>query len=111
MAPSYDHASSLGRDLLDARRDRLLAESRIGEYVIKGRGAIYWSADETKSPSPLELVWRANREYPELCNPELKRIEALNFSQLEAIVDHIPCTFMLSAAKRFATGFLEYGYR
>ncbi len=111
VAPSYDHASSLGRELLDAKRDRLLAESRIGQYVMKGRGAIYWSADQTKGPSPLELVQRANREYPELFNPVLKRIEALNFSQLEAIVDRIPGTFMLSAAKRFATAFLEYSYR
>ena len=43
------HASSLGRELQDTRRDvggRILAiirEDRIGDYVEKGRGAIYWS--------------------------------------------------------------------
>lgn len=56
VAPSFDHASSLGRELLDARRDRLLAENRVGNYAEKGRGAIYWSEEDRHGPSPLELA-------------------------------------------------------
>ena len=51
----YDHASSLGRELRDERRDRLMAENRVGDYAERGRGAIYWSEDERHGPSPLEL--------------------------------------------------------
>jgi len=46
VAPSFDHASSLGRELKNTRRIRILAEDRIGSYVEKGRGAIYWSQDD-----------------------------------------------------------------
>ena len=53
MAPSFDHASSLGRELLDARRDLLLAEDRIGRYAARGRGGIYWSDTDEHAPSPL----------------------------------------------------------
>ena len=66
VAPSYDHASSLGRELRDERRDRLMAENRIGDYAERGRGAIYWSEDERYGPSPLELVRRAAPTYPDL---------------------------------------------
>ena len=52
IAPSYDHASSLGRELMDVRRDRLMAENRAGYYAERGRGAVYWSEDERHGPSP-----------------------------------------------------------
>ena len=66
VAPSFDHASSLGRELLDDRRDRLLDEDRVGNYVARGRGAVYWSTTEAHGPSPLELVCRAAPCFPPL---------------------------------------------
>ena len=36
MAPSFDHASALGRELLDERRKLLLDANRVGDYVAKG---------------------------------------------------------------------------
>lgn len=36
-APSFDHASSLGRELLDARRTELLANGHVDRYISKGR--------------------------------------------------------------------------
>lgn len=59
LAPSFDHASSLGRELRDDRRDRLLDENRVGNYVERGHGAIYWTEEDARGPSPLELVRRA----------------------------------------------------
>ena len=111
MAPSYDHASSLGRELLDKKRASFLEKHGINRYVMKGRGAIYWSADDPKGLSPLELVRRANREHPELFRPVLDRIAVLNVYQLNAIVDRIPRKFMSAAAKQFAKTFMQYSYR
>ena len=37
LGPSLDHASSLGRELLDGKRSLLLQEDRIGAYSEKGR--------------------------------------------------------------------------
>ena len=36
LAPSYDHGSSLGRELSDERREELLAASHVGNYVERG---------------------------------------------------------------------------
>ena len=71
LAPSFDHASSLGRELLDERRDKLLTEDRVGEYSERGRGGVYRAEDEKHGPSPVELVRRAADFYPELLHPAL----------------------------------------
>ena len=56
LAPSFDHASSLGRELEDQRRAILLAENRVGRYSERGRGGIYWFQDDRRGPSPTTLV-------------------------------------------------------
>ncbi len=52
VAPSYDHASSLGRELSDVRRDTLRADGRVGGYSERARGAIYWSNTDPRALSP-----------------------------------------------------------
>ena len=75
LAPSFDHASSLGRELRDDKRERRLGESRINAYIERGCGAVYWSEDDPRGVSPLELVRRATREYAELFRPALEKID------------------------------------
>ena len=102
VAPSFDHASSLGRELQDTRRDRILAEIGIGAYVEKGRGAIYWSEDDQHGPSPLELVRRATGEYPELFRPAPTKLENLDKKYLADLVNRVPDDLMSLSAKKFA---------
>lgn len=64
VAPSFDHASSLGRELLDARRLELLSQNRVGWYVGKGKGGIFRTADAKHGENPLRLVQVAARAYP-----------------------------------------------
>ena len=110
VAPSFDHASSLGRELLDVRRDKLLGENRIGDYVEKGRGAIYWSEDERHGPSPLELVRRARRKYPDLFRPALARLVDLEENALLGVVSCVPVNLMAPAAREFANVLLRYTF-
>ena len=108
VAPSFDHASSLGRELLSVRRDRLLAERRVGDYAEKGRGAIYWSEDETHGPSPLELVRRAAVAYPDLFRPALKKLEKLDESSVSDLVNRIPDDWIPPSARKFAIALTRY---
>lgn len=61
VAPSYDHASSLGRELLDERRTELLAAGRVGWYISKGRGGIFRGPSERHGENPLRFVQLAAR--------------------------------------------------
>ena len=111
VALSFDHASSLGRELLDNRRDRFLKENRLGSYAEKGRGAIYWSEKDRYGPSPLELVRRAARDYSALFCPVLLKLAELDENVFFKIVERIPPDWMTSSAREFAVKLLCYNYR
>ncbi len=108
VAPSFDHASSFGRELLDSRRSRLLREGRVGVYAEKGRGAVYWSEDERRGPSPLELTRRATRDYPNLFCPGLVKIERLDVKTINDQVDRVPTDWMSPTARDFAIELMRY---
>ena len=108
VAPSFDHASSLGRELQDTRRARILAEDRIGDYVEKGRGAIYWLEDDRRGASPLELVRRATHEYLELFHPALTKLKKLDEIPVNNLVNRVPSNWMSPPAKKFAIALMSY---
>ena len=108
VAPSFDHASSLGRELQDRHRERILAEGWIGEYVRKGRGAIYWSEEDRYGPGPLELVRRAAGQYSGLFGPALTRLGELDGRSVEGLVSRMPPDWMSPLAKKFAIALMYH---
>jgi hypothetical protein len=106
VAPSFDHASSLGRELLDSTagkcRRRILDAGRIGEYVEKASGGIYWATSDKRAVSPLELVRRAAARYPEYFRHAFARLDNLNSPVLENIVGRVPNDWMSDVARQFA---------
>ena len=108
MAPSFDHASSLGRELLDVRREMLLSENRVGEYAEKGRGAVYWSEDDRHGLSPLELVRRSAISYPDIFHTSGKNLKIVDEKAMEDIVYRIPNNWMSTSARKFAITLLCY---
>ena len=108
IAPSFDHASSLGRELQERRREMLLSENRIGGYVERGRARIYWSEDERRPPSPIELVRRAAQSYPTEFHTMIRRLERVNEDSLHAIVERIPDDWMSPLARKYAIALMRY---
>lgn len=108
LVPSFDHASSLGRELDDTHRDRRLNEKLVGRYSERGHGGIYWREDEGHGPSPLELVRRAVSDYPVHFSPVLLRLQSLDDNLFEEIVRRVPTDWMSEAARKFATELMLY---
>lgn len=108
VAPSFDHASSLGRELRDERRDMLLAENRISDYAQRGRGAIYWSEDGRHGLNPQELLRRATLHYPDLFRPALMKLERLDENSISNLVNRVPSDWMTSSAREFAIALMCY---
>lgn len=102
VAPSFDHASSLGRELRDVRREELLQRDRVPWYVRKGRGGIFRSPDERHGENPLHLVELAARAYPPFFRPSLDRVKVLTDESIRAIVHALPEERASTLAKRFA---------
>lgn len=106
VAPSFDHASSLGRELRDDKRRSLLAHKMIGRYVAKAGGGIYWQSTDGGGANPLDLAVRAAREYPGFFRPWLERINRLQQAELEAIVSRVPADWMSLESKQFCLGLM-----
>lgn len=102
VAPSFDHASSLGRELLDERRTELLAADRVGWYVAKGRGGIFRGPEERHGENPLRFAQVAARAYPAFFRPALERVAALRGDEVGQIIEAIPDDRASLPAKQFA---------
>jgi hypothetical protein len=110
VAPSFDHASSLGRELRDERRAAILKENRIEQYVRHGRGGVYLSPEDRHGANPLRLVEFGARRFPQYFEPTLRRVRSAPLERLLAAVDPVPPDRMSSEARSFVKAFLTCTY-
>ena len=108
VAPSFDHASSLGRELRDERRVVLMAENRVPIYVEKGRGGLFKDSKQAHGANPLGLVRLAARAYPVYFRAALERVEALHPATVNAILAALPSERASAVAIQFAHAMILY---
>ena len=110
-APSFDHASSLGRELPDSKRLQILQQGRMDAYVRKGRGGIYIQTGDKKGANPIELVEYAAQKYPHYFRPALAKIAGAEIEKLCALVDAVPPSRMTDVSRQFAKEFLRCSHQ
>jgi len=110
-APSFDHASSLGRELRDERSKRLLDEDGVGRYVRNGHGGIYLRSSDSKGANPLHLVEFAARQFPEYFQPALQKLKLAPLDVLQSTVDEVPVDRISEAGRQFVKALLSYTYQ
>lgn len=108
LAPSFDHASSLGRELTDQRRERFLKEGRLGNYSERANGGIRWSEEDKNGPAPLKLVRMALVEYPDFFRPILEKLSSLNEANILKIINRVPDNWMTHLQRTFAVELMRY---
>lgn len=103
-APSYDHASSLGRELSDEKRQLILDSNRLLNYLqgSKVRGGIFVDSNRKRPLSPLRLAKLLCRWQPRFTRPALDIIKSVPNSDFRAVIDKMPSEFMSDIAKEFA---------
>jgi hypothetical protein len=108
LAPTFDHASSLGRELLDEARLRMLADpTALRRYIRKGTGGIFRDAEAKKGLAPIALAEIIAQSYPQFYEPWSKRIASLPVDFAKPLLDGIPDLYMSHAAKDFVLAFLS----
>ncbi len=112
LAPTFDHASSLGRNERDAERlERLTTRDQgrsVERYVERARSALYGRVGE-KPLTTLEAFQEAAR-LPEVREAKaywLSRLAATRIADFRFILDNIPPTEISDPAKAFALRMLE----
>lgn len=108
VAPSFDHASSLGRELNDLKRQNLLKADAVGSYARKGKGAIYFGTADQHGANPIRLVEFGARRFPQHFMPPLQRLKGVAVPNLQGLVDAVPVARMSDSSKQFARAFLAY---
>jgi hypothetical protein len=110
LAPSYDHASSLGRELRDTRRTTLLGgkgpRHSVAAYAKRARSALYRSPADAHPMSTLDACREVMKERPSAGQHWLERIEALDDDILNRIVDRVPQDRMSDLSRAFAVALM-----
>ena len=102
LAPSFDHASSLGREMRDDRRLMLLRENRLDAYILNGPGAIYLAELGEKAIPPLELVERLASAFPEPFTPWFPALQGVTADHVGGILEKLPAGWISDAQRQFA---------
>lgn len=110
LAPSYDHASSLGRNETDEnRRERLNTRDQgrsLAAYVARARSALYANPGDAKPLGTLETFERAAAKRPASALEWLDRLDVVSRDQVEAIFASIPGHLISELGVEFATRML-----
>lgn len=108
MAPSFDHASSLGRELLDEKATEILATNGVAAYVSRGHGGIYWQQSDRRGANPLELVKLAATKFPNYFREPISNVARTPIARLLDIVDEVPNRVISEPSRLFAKALLAY---
>ena len=109
IAPSFDHASSLGRELLDEKRVDILRRGAVEAYVRKGKGGIFFP-DGKRGANPLELVESTANDHPDYFRPTLAVLRSVPLAKLTDILDCVPHDRISNDACAFAKEMLRVAY-
>ena len=101
-APSFDHASSLGRELRDDRRRQFMDSNAVLAYLLRGRGGVYDDSGDRHAPAPLVLAQTICRRWSDYCTATLDRIGNVDDVELWSTVNKVPAEIMSATAKDFA---------
>ena len=109
LAPTFDHASSLGRELTDEARERHLHEGTIARYIRKGRGGIFEDGHSKHGMSPIALAQMLARRYPEFFKPWQARVRDLPEAVCAKLLRRIPDERISESGRGFALALLSAG--
>lgn len=106
LAPTYDHASSLGRNESDEKRKIKLEtkdqRQNIEYYVTKAKSAFYGYGKNSKQLSTLEAFIFAGKLSKLAARSWLEKIESISAEQTLQILTSIPNTIISDIAIEFA---------
>ena len=111
LAPTFDHAASLGRNESDdARTDRLTTKDKgrsIEVYVERARSALYKVPNSPKPLSTLEAFKEVARFRSDAAKYWMSKLEGLSLVDIESILNNIPSSEISAPARAFALKMIE----
>ena len=111
LAPTFDHASSLGRELSDAVREERLATKdkgrRIEKYIERARSAFYSGEQVGKPLYTIDAFKEAAGHRRSAAKSWMDRLGGIPQTETKRIIDMVPQDEMSEIAKEFAQRILD----
>jgi len=111
LAPTYDHAASMGQNEIDGKRKELLTTKdrgrHISNYVKKARSAIYLKKSDNKPLSTLCVFQLLAAKRPESAKVWLQRLQDITPQQCQNVFNRLPQSEISETAIEFAMKLLE----
>ncbi len=110
LAPSFDHASSLGRNETDENmKDRLSTSDRgrsIDAYILRAKSSLYLRQDDTKPLSTIDAFKTWASSTPIAAKSWIDQLAKLSDENIRSLVEKIPDELISSVAVEFTTKML-----
>ena len=111
LAPTFDHASSLGRNETDQVRQEMLTSRDKGRsvetYVARAKSALFASPSNTKPMKTLEAFLEAAKIRPEAADYWTAKLAILKPDDFKSVLADVPDTVISAPAREFAQKMLE----
>lgn len=111
LAPTYDHAASMGQNEKDAKRHELLTtrdkNRHVSHYITKARSAIYAKKSDNKPMLTLDAFRQFGQKRPDAAKFWLQRLSSISAQQCETVFMKIPETEITKKTIEFSLKLLE----
>ncbi len=106
LCPTYDHAASLGREMLDyERNERLTTKDKnrqIPCFVNKARSELFKAKTDKKTLSTVEAFQHAVEERSAARDHWLAKLSALTEDSITEVFNQVPASCISDCARKFA---------
>lgn len=102
LAPTFDHASSLGRELQDNKRRDKLNNKTVENYAAKSRSGIYAKVGDKKAMLTLDAFAEVAARYPQAALIWLEGLANISEENILSLFARIPEEFISEISMEFA---------
>lgn len=115
LAPTYDHASCLGRNEPEAKIEARLSgrdpRVTVAHYAARARSALYRAPGQGRPMTTLEAILAAADVRPRAACAFAERLRALEPAAFAALLERVPKARIRPASQRFAVALLTENRR
>ncbi|MGK7920019.1 MAG: HipA domain-containing protein [Trichodesmium sp.] len=102
LAPTFDHASSLGRELTDSQKQNKINNKVVKNYAAKSKSAMYDTIGDKKPMLTLNLFEKAAQKYPKAALIWLQNLANISAEDTLSLFERIPKNYISEISIEFA---------
>ncbi|HEY3323805.1 MAG TPA: hypothetical protein VGP72_25360 [Planctomycetota bacterium] len=107
LAPTFDHASSLGRELDDPQRASLLQNGEVPDYVLRCPSGICTASKSRHPMTTHEVVRETLDMFPAATHAWAERLFSLSEESVRTVIEQVPEGMMSETSRQFALAVLS----